>query len=421
VREWWGALYRALTDIGVDGVWNDMNEPAIFGLESTTIPDFVRHEIEGRPGDHAEAHNVYGMQMARATTEGLMRLRPNERPVCITRSGWAGVQRYALSWTGDNHSNWEHLWLSMPMVMNLGLSGLAHTGPDIGGFSLFASGELFTRWLQMGIFFPFARAHTFIQSPDQEPWSWGEPYLSINRRTIELRYKLLPYLYTAFWQCAQRGIPIVRPLLMTDPQDPATHALDDQFMCGDAFLVAPIIEEGATQRTVYLPEGAWYNFWSDELIHGPARVTAEAPLERIPIFVRAGSVVPMAPPMQYVGEKPLSPLTLHVYPNEAGQTTSQLYEDDGRTWDFQQGGYRQTDFILSAPGGHARELELQRRVEGGYEGACEDFVVAVHRVGQPPEKVLVDGIPLSADAQQLEEEHLRLRVDDFRRISLGWA
>jgi alpha-glucosidase len=182
VRAWWADLCTSLTDVGVDGIWNDMNEPAIFGPRDTTMPDFIRHDLEGRGGDHAEAHNVYGMLMARATAEGLQAARPEERPVAITRAGWAGVQRHALSWMGDNQATWAHLWLSMPMLLNLGLSGLAHTGPDIGGYSGFATGELFTRWLQMGVFLPLCRAHTFTHGPDQEPWSWGEPYLSINRR-----------------------------------------------------------------------------------------------------------------------------------------------------------------------------------------------------------------------------------------------
>jgi alpha-glucosidase len=421
VRTWWGALYRVLTDVGVDGIWNDMNEPAIFGLRSTTMPDFVCHEMEGRRADHAEAHNVYGMQMARATTEGLMRLRPNERPVCITRSGWAGVQRYALSWTGDNYSSWEHLWLSMPMVLNLGLSGLSFTGPDIGGYSLFATGELFTRWLQMGIFLPFARAHTFIQSPDQEPWSWGEPYLSVNRRTIELRYRLLPYLYTAFWQCAQRGTPIVRPLFWTHPQDAKTHALDDQFMCGDALLVAPVVEEGSTRRTVYLPAGAWYDFWSDERLRGPAHVEVEAPLERIPLFVRAGAVVPMAPLMQYVGQRPLSPLTLHAYPAPGRGVRSVLYEDDGHTWAFRQGAYRVTHFTLSTSGDPIRELALQRQAEGAYQGACERFEVVVHGVDRPPEEIQIDDAVPSAGPWGPEEEQLRWEAGAFERINGRWT
>ena len=385
VRAWWGELYQALTEVGVDGVWNDMNEPAVFGPLGTTLPDRVRHDLEGRGGDHVEAHNVYGMQMARATVEGLTRLRPDERPVCITRSGWAGVQRYAMNWTGDNESNWSSLWLTMPMVMNLGLCGLAHTGPDIGGFSGFATGELFTRWLQMGVFLPFLRAHTEYTSPDQEPWSWGEPYLSVNRRFIELRYRLLPYLYTAFWQCARTGLPIVRPLSLVFQDDSATHVLDDQFLCGDALLVAPVIEEGATHRSVYLPTGVWYDFWTDELLSGPVWVEVEAPLERLPLFVRAGSVVPMAPPVQYVGERPVDRLTLHVYP---GDGVSWLYEDDGESLAYRRGEYRLTRFTLAASGGR---LDLTREVEGPFDPGYDRVQVIVHGVAGPPEGV--EGLP----------------------------
>ncbi|MCS7179548.1 MAG: glycoside hydrolase family 31 protein, partial [Anaerolineae bacterium] len=309
VREWWGDLHRELLEVGVDGIWDDMNEPALFGEDNATIPNPVCHYLDGAGGDHRVAHNLYGLNMARATAEGLARLRPDRRPFVITRSGWTGVQRYSAHWTADNRSDWASLRQALPMVLNLGLSGIAFTGSDIGGFEGFATGELFTRWLQMSVFFPFCRAHTWFASPDQEPWSWGEPYLGINREFIRLRYRLLPYLYTALWQCTQRGTPIVRPLLWAFQDDPTTHALDDEFLCGDALLVAPVLEEGATRRRVYLPAGRWYDFWTDAVYEGPTWVEAEAPLERIPVFVRAGAVVPMGPTMDYVGQRPTDPLT----------------------------------------------------------------------------------------------------------------
>ncbi|MCX7855468.1 MAG: hypothetical protein N2556_05790, partial [Anaerolineae bacterium] len=242
VREWWGDLHRELLEVGVDGIWDDMNEPALFGENDATIPGPVRHNLDGAGGDHRQAHNLYGLNMVRATAEGLARLAPNLRPFVITRSGWTGVQRYSAHWTADNRSDWASLRQTLPMVLNLGLSGIAFTGSDIGGFEGFATGELFTRWLQMSVFFPFCRAHTYFASPDQEPWSWGEPYLSINREFIRLRYRLLPYLYTALWQCTQTGMPIVRPLLLAFQDDPTTHTLDDEFLCGDALLVAPVLE-----------------------------------------------------------------------------------------------------------------------------------------------------------------------------------
>jgi alpha-glucosidase len=429
VRAWWGELYRALTDVGVDAVWNDMNEPVVFGPLGTTFLDCVRHSMEGRGGDHVEAHNVYGMQMARATVEGWMKLRPDERPACITRSGWAGVQRYAMSWTGDNESNWGSMWLTMPMLMNLGLCGLAHTGPDTGGFAGFATGELFTRWLQMGVFLPFLRAHTHLHSPDQEPWSWGEPYLSINRRFIELRYRLLPYLYTTFWQCAQTGLPILRPLLLTFQDDADTHTLDDQFLCGDAFLVAPVIEEGAVRRSVYLPAGAWYDFWTDEPFCGPARIEVEAPLERLPLFVRAGFVVPMAPvvptgpvsaagaAMQYVGERPVDPLTLHVYP---GDGAGQLYEDDGHTWAFQNGDCRLTRFALTTTGAPPSRLDLRRQAEGRYESECRGFEVVVHGVAGLPHTAAVDDRTIEQYELDGSGHAVRLSAGLFERLSVEW-
>ena len=415
VRAWWADLCTSLTGVGVDGIWNDMNEPAIFGPRDTTMPVFIRHDLEGRDGNHAEAHNVYGMQMARATAEGLQKARPEARPVSITRAGWAGVQRHALSWTGDNLATWEHLWLSMPMLMNLGLSGLAHTGPDIGGYAGFATGELFTRWLQMGVFLPLCRAHTFAHGPDQEPWSWGEPYLSINRRYIELRYRLLPYLYTAFWQCAQTGTPVVRPLVLAFQDDVETHTLDDQFMCGDALLVAPVYEEGATSRSVYFPAGVWYDFWDDRQYHGPVRVEVDAPLERLPLFVRGGSVVPLGPVMQYTGERTVDTLRLRVYPGDGQHAVeSQLYEDDGHTWAFREGNYRLTRFTLHSSGLPPTRLELERQVEGGYSAGYRHLEIAAHGVEKPLHQVIIDG-RLLHDAHP---DHLPAGL--FEHLQIAW-
>ena len=427
VREWWGDLYKVLTDAGVDGVWNDMNEPVIFGSLGTTFPDVVQHDLDGRGGDHVEAHNVYGMQMVRATLEGWTRQRPDERPVVITRSGWAGVQRYAMSWTADNESNWGSMWLTMPMMMNLGLCGIANTGPDTGGFGDFATGELFTRWLQMSVFLPLLRAHTFIDSPDQEPWSWGQPYLDINRRFIELRYRLLPYLYTTFWQCAQTGLPMLRPLLLAFQNDAATHALDDQFLCGDALLVAPVIEEGADSRSVYLPAGMWYDFWTDELLVGPVHVEAHAPLERLPLYVRAGSVVPMGPVMQYVGERSVDSLALHVYPGDGrgggtgGVTPPLLYQDDGRTWAFRDGDNEITRFTLSTEKSPPSRLDLRRQTEGGYESECRGFEVVIHGVSELPRAAAVDGQPVEGCVVDDGGRAVRLRVGLFERLVVEWA
>ena len=421
VRAWWRDLCRTLTEVGIDGIWNDMNEPAIFGPEGTTMPEVAAHDLEGLVGDHAEGHNVYGMEMARATAEAVARLRPNERPFVITRAGWAGVQRYAASWTADNRATWEHLWLTIPMVANLGLSGLAFSGPDTGGFFGHPSAELFTRWLQMSAFLPFFRAHTYLEDPDQEPWSWGEPTLSINRDWIERRYRLLPYLYTAVWQCARTGVPMVRPLVLAFQDDPSTHDLDDQFLCGDDLLVAPVLEEGATSRSVYVPNGTWYDVWSDERMTGPTRVAVKAPLERIPVFVRAGAVVPTGPTMRYVGERRCDPLTLHVYPPDGSEEQmSLLYEDDGRTYAFREGEYLLTRFWLRVVRDSGMRLELRRETEGRYRVAYGSVEVVVHGVTRLPRSVTVDGRAVEVGEMDEGGRALRLRVEVFEELRIEW-
>jgi len=410
-REWWGGLHRPLVEAGVDGIWDDMNEPALFGEDGATIPGPVRHDLDGEGGDHRRAHNVYGLMMARATAEGLERLRPDRRPFVLTRSGWTGVQRYAAHWTGDNRSTWGSLRLALPMVLGLGLSGVAFTGADVGGFAGFPSGELFTRWLQLGIFLPFLRAHTYLNSPDQEPWSWGEPYLSINRETIRLRYRLLPYLYTALWQCTRNGVPLARPLLLAFQDDPSVHALGDQFLCGDALLVAPVLEEGATRRAVYLPAGVWTDLWTDARYEGPARVEVEAPLERIPVFVRAGSVVPMGPVGHNSASSSAGPPTLHVYP---GEGVSWLYEDDGESTSYRRGEYRLTRFTLSTSEGR---LELRRDVEGTFTPGYDRFVIVVHGVDGPPKAV--EGMPDAGVTYDPQGRTLRVRGGAFDTLSIG--
>ena len=238
-RAWWGGLYAPLLDAGVAGIWNDMNEPAIFDVPSGTMPLTVRHDNEGRPTDHREIHNVYGLLMTRATHEGLLKLRPNERPFVLTRASFAGAQRYAAIWPGDNVSDWAHLRGSINTLMGMGLSGLAFVGSDIGGFAEAPSAELYTRWLQAGVFYPFMRTHTTLGTPDQEPWSYGAHHEALNRRAIELRYELLPHIYNVMREASLTGVPALRPLLLEFPGDSNTYGIEDQFMLGSDLLVAP--------------------------------------------------------------------------------------------------------------------------------------------------------------------------------------
>jgi alpha-glucosidase len=389
-RAWWGGLYRALLDDvapGLAGVWNDMNEPVVMNaLQGDTIPDFVRHDLEGQGGDHRQVHNVYGMLMARATYEGLSALRPDERPYVLSRSGWAGVQRYAYNWTGDNESTWAQLRLSIPMLLNLGLSGMAFTGPDVGGFSGVPGAELLARWTQLGAFLPYFRNHTMAGTPDQEPWAFDARTETICRQAIEMRYRLLPYLYTAFWQCARTGLPIMRPLFLTFQDDPATYALEDQFMLGDVLLVAPVVEPGATSRQVYLPPGLWYDFDGPGQHTGGQTISVAAPDGHIPVFVRAGSVLPTWPSMQFVGERQVEAVTLRVYPGTGGGA-SWLYEDDGRSRAHERGDWRLTRFEVERDG---EQWTLRRRSQGDYGPGYERFEVTVSPFDREPRQVPAD-------------------------------
>ncbi len=386
VREWWGGLYRSLLEAGVSGFWNDMNEPAIFG---GGMPVVVQHSYDGQGASHGQVHNIYGMQMARAGAEGLARLAPGERVPLISRSGYAGLQRYALVWTGDNHSTWAHLRLGVSMCLNLGMSGLSLCGPDVGGFAGDCDAELFTRWIQVGALTPFFRNHSALSTTQQECWIFGEPYESIHRRWIELRYRLLPYIYTAAWQAARRGLPMMRPLALAFPGDLRTYNLDDQFLLGDSLLVAPVTRPARRSRRVYLPGGPWYDFWTDKLLTG--EVDVEAPLERMPLLVQAGSVLPMGPVMQHTGEWPPDVLQLHVYP---GDGASWLYEDDGHSMDYRAGQFQLTHLACARlPGGG---LALSREVEGPFNPGYQRFEIVIHGLEAPPHTVLVDGEPAAA-------------------------
>jgi alpha-glucosidase len=329
-REWWGDHHAALLDAGVAGVWCDMDEPALFVPMQSTMPPDVVHPGGGTPKLHGEVHNLYGSQMARAAREGLARLRPERRPFVITRAGFAGLQRNAMQWTGDNSSWWEHLWMSIPQLQNLGLSGIAFCGVDVGGFFGDSNGELLARWTELGLVEPFCRNHSHMDSVPQEPWRFGEPWTTLIRRTLELRMRLLPYLYGVFEEASRTGAPILRPLLFDHPEDETTYTTDDELLLGDALLAAPITRPGIEHRHVYLPAGTWAHWWSDERIQGPAHVLAHAPLGRPALYARANAAIPMWPVMQHTAGGPPPELRLRVECEPgAGAVERELYEDAG--------------------------------------------------------------------------------------------
>ncbi len=341
VRTWWGGLHAGLLADGVDGVWNDMNEPALFSVahvEGTmageenvgTIPDEARHDFEGHGASHAQMHNVYGMQMQRATYDGLRQLAPGKRPFTITRAAYAGAQRFGTGWTGDNAATWDHLRLAAQQCLSLGVSGMPFVGADVGGFVGTPSGELVARWTQLGALTPLFRNHSAIDTPRQEPWLFGDEVERVCREAIELRYRLLPVLYTALWQAATHGTPILRPLPLVHPDDPTIRRTSPLgFYVGDSLLAHPVLAEGQTEREVYLPEhdGGWFDLATGERFEGRQTVWMHTPLDRLPLFARAGSVVPLGPVRQHTGE-PVDRLALHVYP-APGRHASWLYDDAG--------------------------------------------------------------------------------------------
>ncbi|MEQ8925562.1 MAG: glycoside hydrolase family 31 protein, partial [Fulvivirga sp.] len=277
-RIWWSGLFSGLVNDGVAGVWNDMNEPAVF--EEGTFPRDVRHNYEGHPCSHRKGHNVYGMQMARATFEGLEQYNGNERSFTISRSAFAGIQRFSSVWTGDNMATWEHLKIANVQCQRLATSGVSFAGSDVGGFIGSPDGELYTRWIQLATFHPFFRTHSSGDHGDKEPWQFEDKYLNIVRRFIELRYELMPYLYTTYWQYAEFGNPMLRSLSIAYQHDLETLNREEEFLFGDHILVCPISEKGAISRNMYLPEGNWVNFWTDEVVQGKTEITVNAPLDQ---------------------------------------------------------------------------------------------------------------------------------------------
>ncbi|MEU9117777.1 glycoside hydrolase family 31 protein [Streptomyces sp. NPDC048483] len=295
VRKWWGALYAERLAQGFAGVWHDMNEPVSFAaFGETTLPRSARHALEGRGGDHREAHNVYGLTMARAGYEGLCELRPEERPFLFSRSGWAGLQRYGGTWSGDVATGWPGLRASLSLVLGLGLCGIPYSGPDIGGFSAEPSRELYLRWFQLGAYLPLFRTHSAIWAGRREPWEYGSAVLAHARSALYERERLLPYFHTLGQLARLTGAPYVRPVWWNAPRDRELRDCEDAFLLGDALLVAPVLEGGVTRRAVRLPRGRWYDTATGEAYEGPGQVEVAAPLSRIPVLARAGAVLPVA-------------------------------------------------------------------------------------------------------------------------------
>lgn len=334
VRTWWGGLFDFYTNLGVAGIWNDMNEPASF---NGPLPDDIVFTDEDRSSTHAEMHNVYGHNMAKATYEGWKKLT-GKRPFVITRACYGGSQKYTTAWTGDNQSLWSHLRMAIPQQCNLGLSGMSYIGTDIGGFGADTTPELLARWVQVGCFSPLFRNHCAKGSMNQEPWLFGDEVLSIYRKYVKLRYSLLPYFYDLCRVCEQTGLPVIRPLVLHYENDINVRNLNDEFLVGESLLVAPVVDQGVTKRLVYLPEGVWYDYWSHERYEGGQYYPADAPLSVCPLYVKAGAVLPKAPDQMYVDEIVNPKLILEVWP---GTGSYVHYRDNGEDFAYRDGAYNE--------------------------------------------------------------------------------
>lgn len=350
--KWWGEQYKPLLDLGVEGFWNDMNEPSVFSGAKGTMPSYVIQDNFGNPMIHKFLHNIYGQTMIEATKSGVESLTDNKRIFILTRSGYAGMQRTAFIWTGDNTSLWRHLKMNLSMAMGLGLSGVPFSGADIGGYTGSPSSELFTRWVQLGAFIPFMRDHTETGTRFQEPYVF-EKNIDTIRKYIKLRYKLLPYLYTAVFKTHNTGLPIVKPMFLVYGNKYLNT--DKQFMFGDSMLIVPVFDKLKKQKTVdvVIPEGLWYDFHTGDKIKSGTN-TLTATIDDIPIYIKAGTILPLytADVKSTIELKSKGDILLKIYPDKTGSATCTLYEDDGESFDYKKGDYLLStiEFALASDG-----------------------------------------------------------------------
>jgi alpha-glucosidase len=419
-RAWWGGLYKDFVADGISGFWNDMNEPAIFETPTKTMPLDVVHRIDEpgfskRNASHAEIHNLYGMENTRATYEGLQQLAPDERPFVLTRASYAGGQRYAATWTGDNTASWNHLRLSVPMLLNLGLSGFAYSGADVGGFEGSPNADLLTRWLEVAAFTPFYRNHTNNGSLHREPWVDGPAQEAIRRHYIEERYRLLPYLYALADENARTGLPLMRPVFLEFPEVLNVKAdFGSEFLLGDHLLITPPpYGESLVPFDVTLPKARWYDYWTG------LEVTAAAPdgarglgivtiqeipaLDALPVFVRGGTILARQPLVQSTSQTPDGPLQLDIFPGK--DCTATLYWDDGHSLGYKKGAFlRQTLHCDTLQDGLALTFDAR---EGSFAPWWKSIEVVLHGWDGVPARATLAGTVLTT---RLDTKAHTLRV-----------
>ncbi|WP_418674093.1 TIM-barrel domain-containing protein, partial [Akkermansia sp.] len=417
VRDWWAELYRKdIEEIGVRGLWNDMNEPVIF--PDRTFPMDTRHEYDGMPCSHEKAHNIYGQCMAEASLEAMKRHAPGRRPFLLSRSGFAGLQRFSATWTGDNRSNWEHLKLANFQCQRLAASGISFAGSDAGGFLGHPTPELFCRWMQMAAFHGLFRNHSSGEFGGQEPWMFGLEAAGYVKAAIEGRYRLLPYIYTQFRRYAETGMPVLRSLALQCFENMDTYWRGAEFFFGDHLYVIPIHEPQEGGRFLYIPEGIWYSYHDDSLMKETGRdVWVKCPLDFLPVYVRGGAVVPRWPVQQYVGEIPRPPLSLDVWWAPSGEVESRLYEDAGDGYGYRHGECAEHEFLFR---GGPSSLELSWTCQGDPCAFHEAVEVVLHGLSDAVSvAAAMDGIPCGSVRR--DGRVWRIPVEGkFDRLSVTW-
>jgi alpha-glucosidase len=407
-REWWGNYLAEMLDAGVDGFWNDMNEPAVWGK---AFPTEVLMYDDGKYSSFKKMHNLYAFYMAQATFEAFAKHRPQQRPFIVTRAGFAGEQRMTTVWTGDNSATWEDLALGIRMMLGMGLSGVPFVGMDVGGFIGTPTPELYARWVQVGAFTPFFRTHTHYGSPDQEPWSFGENVEAISKKFIELRYRMLPYLYTLLWESTESGSPIVRPLFWQYQDDPNAFSdeFQHQFMVGENLLVAPVLSAGQRLKKVYLPEGKWYDLNTGKIFDGRKTIIVETPLDQIPMFLKDGGILTLQPIRQYVGDAADNRLTVKIYTDQQ-YGSFMLYEDDGQTNAFRDGQFRLTRFEANPTDGGIR---ISRSVVTNGYAVPQNRIIEVVLLNMTvaPQKVTLGRIALKPIGRSQSEQTAGYQYD----------
>lgn len=373
-RSWWRNQVKFFAESGVSGIWNDMNEISTWGQK---MPDNVLFNYDGHPTTTLEAHNVYGLEMARSSYEGALE-QFKERPFILTRSGYAGLQRYTAIWTGDNRAEEDHMLQGVRILTSLGLSGVSFTGMDVGGFTGNESIPLYTRWIELGAFTPYFRNHTTLNTKSAEPWTFGEDAQVIARNYISLRYRLMPYLYSTFYESTQSGLPVMRSLAIGYTFDPNALSVDyqNQYEFGSAFMVAPF-ESSKEYGKIYFPEGTWYDLYTDSLQAGKQAKVVPLNLNKLPVYVKGGSIVPMQSLVQSTAIKPTDTLTVHIY---NGNTANSFvyYEDDGKSFAYKNGDFYKRTITFNPSD---RSITFNE-AEGSYPSQFKYIKLVLHGYGQ---------------------------------------